>query len=57
MDDHLYLQRGQEHLEGGRASRVRGTPPFFVGGNLVDTSLGMQHLVDAVEVALARPRR
>jgi protein-disulfide isomerase len=56
MADHLYLQRVQEHLEGGRASGVRGTPAFFVDEKLVDASFGMKRLVDAVDAAIARAR-
>jgi len=54
MADHLYLQRVQEHREGGRASGVRGTPAFFVDGRLADASFGMQHVLEAIDEALAR---
>jgi len=56
MRDHLYLQRVQEHREGGRASGVRGTPTFFVDGRLADASYGMQHVMEAIDEALARAR-
>jgi protein-disulfide isomerase len=48
MADHVYLQRVQEHLASGRASHVRGTPTFFVGGTLVDTSFGFEALQHAI---------
>jgi protein-disulfide isomerase len=52
IDDHVYLQRVREHMEGGRRSRVRSTPGFFVNGSIQDVSFGMHGLLDAVEAAL-----
>ncbi len=52
MDDEVYRQRIREHMEGGRASHLRGTPGFFVNGVIVDVSFGMHALFDAVERAL-----
>jgi protein-disulfide isomerase len=52
MDDHVYLQRIREHVDGGRRSRVRGTPGFFVDGAIQDVSFGLHGLFDAVEAAL-----
>ena len=52
IDDHIYLQRIREHTQGGRDSGVRGTPTFFVNGNVQDVSFGLQALFDAVEAAL-----
>ncbi len=52
MDDHVYLQRIREHMEGGHRSGVRGTPAFFVNGRLQDVSFGILALFDAVEAAL-----
>jgi len=54
MDDHVYLQRIREHVDGGKRSRVRGTPGFFVNGAIRDVSFGMKALFDAVEAALHR---
>lgn len=51
MDDEVYLQRIREHIESGRASRVRATPGFFVNGTIVDVSFGVRALFDAVEAA------
>jgi len=54
MDDHIYLQRIREHVDGGKRSHARGTPAFFVNGAIRDVSFGMQALFDAVEAALHR---
>ena len=48
MDDHIYLQRVREHIEGGRRSHIRATPTFFIDGVLQDISFGMKALHDAV---------
>jgi protein-disulfide isomerase len=52
MDDHVYLQRIREHIEGGKRSHVRGTPGFFVNGTIQDVSFGLHALFDATEAAL-----
>jgi protein-disulfide isomerase len=52
MDDHIYLQKVREHVEGGRRSHIRATPAFFVDGVVQDTSFGMQRLHDAVAAAV-----
>jgi len=49
MSDHIYLQRVQEHLVSGRLLGVRGSPAFFLNGEVVDVSFGLQALEDAVE--------
>jgi protein-disulfide isomerase len=54
MDDHIYLQKVREHIEGGRRSHIRTTPAFFVDGVLQDVSFGMQGLHDAVAAAVQR---
>jgi protein-disulfide isomerase len=54
MDDHIYLQRVREHVEGGRRSHIRATPTFFVNGVVQDISFGMKALHDAVAAAVAR---
>jgi len=53
-NDHVYLQRVREHVQGGRDSGVRGTPTFFVNGAIQDVSFGMKALSDAIEAALRR---
>jgi protein-disulfide isomerase len=54
MDDHIYLQRVREHVEGGRRSHIRATPTFFVNGVVQDISFGMKSLHDAVAAAVGR---
>jgi protein-disulfide isomerase len=52
MDDHIYLQKVREHVEGARRSHIRATPTFFINGALQDVSFGMKALHDAVAVAV-----
>jgi protein-disulfide isomerase len=52
LGDQVYRQRVNEHVAGGRASGVRGTPTFFVDGAVADVSFGLQHLFEAVERSL-----
>ncbi|HXA92133.1 MAG TPA: thioredoxin domain-containing protein [Steroidobacteraceae bacterium] len=52
MDDHVYLQRIREHVDGGQRSGVRSTPGFFVNGVIRDVSFGLHALLDATEAAL-----
>lgn len=54
MDDHIYLQKVREHIDGGRRSHIRATPTFFVDGVIQDISFGMQGLHDAVAAAVHR---
>ncbi|MGB6306772.1 MAG: DsbA family protein [Steroidobacteraceae bacterium] len=54
MDDHIYLQKVREHVEGGRRSHIRATPTFFVDGIVQDISFGMKALHDSVAGAVAR---
>jgi protein-disulfide isomerase len=54
MDDHIYLQKVREHVEGGRRSHIRATPAFFVDGVVQDISFGMKALHDAVASAVVR---
>jgi protein-disulfide isomerase len=48
LEDHVHLQRVQEHIASGRASHVRATPTIFVDGLLVDTSFGYERLAAAI---------
>jgi protein-disulfide isomerase len=57
MDDHVYLQRIREHIDGGKRSHVRGTPGFFVNGTIQDVSFEMHALFDATEAALKAQAR
>jgi len=52
MNDHVYLQRVQEHIDGGNRSGVRSTPTFFVNGVLRDVSFGLERLQSAMESEL-----
>jgi protein-disulfide isomerase len=54
MDDHIYLQKVREHMEGGRRSHIRATPTFFLDGVVQDISFGMKALHDAVATAVGR---
>ncbi len=54
MDDHIYLQKVREHIEGGRRSHIRATPSFFIDGVVQDISFGMKALHDAVAAAVGR---
>jgi protein-disulfide isomerase len=54
MDDHIYLQRVREHIEGGRRSHIRATPTFFINGVVQDISFGMKALHDAVAAAVVQ---
>lgn len=52
MADHIYTQRVQEHRRAGERSRLRATPAFFLNGQAVDVSLGLEKLEEAVHAAL-----
>ena len=52
MDDHIYLQRVQESIEGATRSEISSIPAFFVNGVLHDVSFGLEHLESAIEAEL-----
>jgi protein-disulfide isomerase len=52
MDDHVYVQRIREHMDGAHRSAVRGTPAFFINGRIQDVSFGIRSLFDAVEAVV-----
>jgi protein-disulfide isomerase len=54
MDDHIYLQKVREHIDGGLRSHIRATPTFFLNGAIQDISFGMKALHDAVARAVAQ---
>jgi protein-disulfide isomerase len=54
LRDHVYLQRVQEQMAVATQLRVRATPTFYVNGHFVDVSMGLAHLRQSVEDALAR---
>jgi protein-disulfide isomerase len=43
----------QEHIDSGDHLGVNSTPTFFVNGERVDTSGGMQRLQQAIERVIA----
>lgn len=52
INDQVYLQRVQEHMQVGRQLGVRSTPAFYVNGVFTDASVSLQHLHEAVDKAL-----
>jgi len=48
MDDEVYRQRVREHIAGGVASGVRGTPALYVNGRAFDVSGGIRPLFEIV---------
>jgi protein-disulfide isomerase len=52
MAGHLYTQRVQEHRRAGECIGLRTTPAFFLNGQAVDVSSGLDKLDDAVHAAL-----
>lgn len=52
MNDHVYLQRVREHLQGGLHLGVKSTPAFYVNGIFTDVSFGLQNLHQAIDKAL-----
>lgn len=52
LGDHIYLQRVQEHIAGAKKSGVRGTPTFYVNGELHDVSFGTEGLFKYIQAAL-----
>ncbi len=54
MADRIYTQRVQEHRRTGEQLDLRASPSFFLNGDIIDVSFGLQHLEDAVRAAAAR---
>jgi len=52
MCDHIYLQRVQEHLVSGRASRVKATPVFFVNDKKINIQSGFANVFHVVEAEI-----
>jgi protein-disulfide isomerase len=52
MGDRIYLQRVQEQIASGQASGVRATPAFFLNGQPVDVSFGIERLGHALEALI-----
>ncbi|WP_367849634.1 DsbA family protein [Rhodoferax sp. WC2427] len=51
MNDRIYTQRVQEHRRAGDRSGVHATPTFFLNDTLVDVSLGLEKLTEALRAA------
>ncbi|MDB6063275.1 MAG: DsbA family protein [Verrucomicrobiaceae bacterium] len=52
LGDEIYLQRVREHIESGKRSGVRGTPAFYLNGQFVDVSFGLQALSAGIKAIL-----
>jgi protein-disulfide isomerase len=52
MNDHVYLQRVQEHMLSGRHLGVRSTPTFYLNGVVTDVTFGLKHLHEAIDKLL-----
>ncbi len=53
MEKHVYAHHVQEDVEGGRRSRVSGTPSFFINGVLHDDTYKLDVLLPAIKAAMA----
>lgn len=51
LDERVRAPRVQADIESGLRSHIKGTPAFFVNGAVVDTSFGLERLMQAVEHA------
>ena len=54
MADRIYTQRVQEHRRSGDEIGLHGSPAFFLNGEVVDVSFGLDHLEEVVRAALAK---
>lgn len=52
LDAHAHVRKVRADIESGTASRLRGTPGFYVNGRIVDVSFGMHALLDSIETAM-----
>lgn len=52
MEQHVYAHHVQEDVEGGRRSRVSGTPSFFINGILHDDTYKLDVLLPAIKAAM-----
>jgi len=48
LDEGAHTPRVQADIESGLRSHIRSTPAFFVNGAVVDTSFGLERLMQAV---------
>jgi protein-disulfide isomerase len=54
MQQHAWLNRVREQIDGGERSGVRSTPGFFINGRIRDVSFGLQSLFDATDAVLRK---
>jgi protein-disulfide isomerase len=54
MNDHIYLQKIREDIQGGKLSHIRATPTFFLNGVVQDVSFGFKLLHDSVAAEVSR---
>lgn len=52
VNDEVYRPRVQDDLDSGDRAHIRGTPSFFLNGEHVDTSFGLETLQSAIEDVL-----
>jgi protein-disulfide isomerase len=52
MSDHVYLQRVQEHVLGGRYLGLQATPAFYLNGVFTKVSSDLKYLHEAIDQAL-----
>lgn len=52
MSDHVYLQRVQEHVLGGRYLGLQTTPAFYLNGVFARCSSDLKALYEAIDQAL-----
>ena len=54
MADRIYTQRVQEHRRAAEHTGIRTTPAFFLNGEVVDVSFGLENLETTVQAALEK---
>jgi protein-disulfide isomerase len=54
LENHAHGARVREHMMLGNQLRVRGTPTFYVNGQLVDVSFGLRQLHQAIDRAIGQ---
>lgn len=54
MDDHIYLQKVREQIDGAHRSHLHASPAFFVGAVHQDTTAGMRQLHETIAQAMHR---
>ena len=52
MNDHVYRQRIQEHIQSAQHLGLQSTPAFYVNGVFADVAAGLHQLYDSIDKAL-----